>query len=427
MEKQNIDEEFIEKGKHRGLKLFIAIILISALSFGGYYYYTNYYNNPTKKIDNILVEIEDKLTKRIDNPTIKSDKAYKMSGLIKVGINSTDKENEQLNSIFNILNNIQIGINGEIDGKNKINNINISSKYKDSKLIDGKIYTENNKLYIKLDEIYNKFIYVENLEEVVNELENNIQLSEINDLVKSLISSVSKNLDSNKIENNNENITVNGNNINANKYSITLKDKEINDFIANILTSLKQDQKFINILNKLDKNIASSLDEIINNIKESDIDKATYKISFYTAKDMLSEKLISIRQNLNVDNENIDINVDLVDDDTYLINLNSSEINLSSKLVLNDKICNIELNTDVDGIKINLTMNFNYEEISTITKEDVSNSVKIEDLTEEDKKLINKNIEKNENLQNVAKQMSEELSKFIMENNEIITSNDKDA
>ena len=410
MEKGNFDEPFIEKSKHRGLKLFITIILISALSFGGYYYYTNYYDNPTKKVDNIITEIEKKLSSNFDNPIFNSDKAYKINGLIKLGINSSDKSNEEFNNVFDLISNMQIGINGEIDGKNKINNINISSKYKDNKLIDGKIYTENNNIYIKSDDIYNKYIFVDNIDEEVKELESNINLSDIKELTKSIINAVSNNLDNDKIETSTENITINGNNTNANKYTIILKDKEINNFIANILTSLKQDQTFINILNKLDKNISNSLDEIINEIKESDEQKATYEISFYTVKDMLNEKLISIRQNISVENEKIGFNIDLIDNDTYLINIKSNDINLSVRLVLNDKIFNMDLDSEFEGIKINYTMNFNYEEISTIIKEDVSNSIKMEELTEEDSKLIAENIEKNENLQNFAKILEEEFT-----------------
>ena len=135
----------------------------------------------------------------------------------------------------------------------------------------------------------------------------------------------------------------------------------------------------------------------------------TYEISFYTKNDALNEDLISIRQTINVENKTLYLNIDLHDENTYLINMKMDDVDLSIKLVANNKIFNFDLNTEVEGIKINLSMNFNYEEISAITKEDISNSVKMDELTEEDSMTINQNIEKNATLQKVAKEILEKI------------------
>lgn len=412
------DEPFIEKSKYKGLKIFLLILLIAGIAYGGYYYYVNYYNNPTTKVNNIITTINEKLSSKFDNQILNTDKPYEINGLIKLGIESKDKSNTDLNDLFDIITNLQIGINGQIDNKNNINNINISSKYKDDKLIDAKIYTENNKMYVKSEQLYNKFIYLDEIEDLTNKFKDEVQISDINELMKSLVNAITKNLDSTKLETGKENITVDNKNIDANKYKITLKGKEINDFIANILTSLKNDQKFTNVIKKVDKDALNTIDDMIKEVKEQEENQnTTYEISFYTKNDALNENLISIRQTINVENKNIYVNIDLHDENTYLINMKMDDVDLSIKLVANNKIFNFDLNTEVEGIKINLSMNFNYEEISAITKEDISNSVKMDELTEEDSMTINQNIEKNATLQKVAKEILEKISKIMpMEN-----------
>lgn len=414
------DEPFIEKSKYKGLKIFLLLLLIAGIAYGGYYYYVNYYNNPTTKVNNIITTINEKLSSKFDNQILNTDKTYEINGLIKLGIVSEDKSNTDLNDLFDMITNLQIGINGQIDNKNNINNINISSKYKDDKLIDAKIYTENNKMYVKSEQLYNKFIYLDEIEDLTNKFKDEVQISDINELMKSLVNAVTKNLDSTKLETGKENITVDNKNIDANKYKITLKGKEINDFIANILTSLKNDQKFTNIIKKIDKDALNTIDDMIKDVKEQEENQnTTYEISFYTKNDALNEDLISIRQTINVENKTLYLNIDLHDENTYLINMKMDDVDLSIKLVANNKIFNFDLNTEVEGIKLNLSMNFNYEEISAITKEDISNSVKMDELTEEDSMTINQNIEKNATLQKVAKEILEKISKIMPTENTV--------
>ena len=56
-----------------------------------YYYYVNYYNNPTTKVNNIITTINEKLSSKFDNQILNTDKPYEINGLIKLGIESKDK------------------------------------------------------------------------------------------------------------------------------------------------------------------------------------------------------------------------------------------------------------------------------------------------------------------------------------------------
>ena len=408
------EEPFIEKSKHRGLKLIITILLIAALSFGGYYYYTNYYDNPANKVSKIITGIEEKLMSKYDNSLINDKKAFKLNGLIKLNIDMKEKQ-EDLSKIIDLINKISLQFNGEIDLNNKINNIDINTKYDEGKLIDLKLYTENNNMYLLLNDIYDKYLYLgkeESLDIDSVEKELNTNINDIKIIIKSLTNAFNKSLNSDNIKKSQETITINDANKEATKYTLSLKDKEINNFITSILTNLKNDEEFVKTIQKIDKD--ANINDLDEGFKNIDI-KATYEISFYTSKDLINEELLSIRQSVIVENKETKINIDVIDNDTYLLLIKDSEEEVNCKLTLNDKIFNIDLNSNIEGLAIELKANFNYEEISTITKIDTSNSKDINTLTEEEMQEISDKLSKDENILKIT-EMIEEIEKSIKSN-----------
>ena len=407
MEKREIDEPFIEKGKHRGLKLIIVILLIAGLSFGGYYYYTNYYDNPSKKVNSIITGIEEKLSSKYNNSLLINNKAIKMNGLIKLNVNLGN----DLKDISEIINNLSIQINGEMDNKNKINNVNFTSKYKDGELIDMKIYTENNNIYLSAKELYDKYVFLGNTDELVNNSNNTIESNDIKTMFKSMLRAINKSLNTDKVEKTEETLKINNIEKNTNKYSLSLKDNEINNYIVSIFSLLRDDQDFINVTKKIDNNILNNLNDLIDEAKQESI-KGQYTLNFYTTKKGLSEELVSIRQTFDFNGYKVNLNIDLTEEDSYLITLTSDDMELNCNITTNKNVLNVDFSSNYDDIKINMSMNFNYDEISTITKEDVSNNIAIDKLTESDFQTIANNIEKNKTLTELAQKVESIANSF---------------
>ena len=66
--KNDKEEIFIEKDKHKFIKIFIPLLLIlGIIGGGGYYYYTNYWNNPNYIISTILKAEKKALNKDFEN------------------------------------------------------------------------------------------------------------------------------------------------------------------------------------------------------------------------------------------------------------------------------------------------------------------------------------------------------------------------
>lgn len=415
MENKEFDEPFIEKPKHRGLKLFIAIILIAAISFGGYYYYTNYYNNSNKKVKTIFTQIENKLDSRLNNPFF-TNNALNLNGLIKIGIDGTldEQNNNSLKKLFDVINNLQIQVNGKIDSNNKISNIDISSKYKDNNLLSGKIYTENNNVYISSKDLIDKTILLGNLNEYMDNTQTNVDANDIKTIIECLSKAIGDVFETKEITKVDDNIKVDSNSYNVNKYTITLKDTEINDAIVKVINVLMNDEAFAKAIKKIDgeADIKNLPPEILDEIKKQKFE-GTYRLNFYTKKNSLNEELIRVQQVIDINQNKNEFNIDFVNSDTAIFAFNQDEVNLSIKLVLNESICNIDINTNLDKLKVNLSMNFNYEKTSGVAKENVSNSIKINELTEADEEYVTKKLQENTNLTNFINDLQEPLTTIM--------------
>ena len=388
MERTEVDEPFIERKKHRGLKLFLVILLIAALSFGGYYYYTNYYNNPSKKVNEIITDVQEKLLGKYNKSIL--DKAMKINGLFSFNIDAGKNANE----ITDLINKLSIQINGEIDTKNMISNLDFNTKYDTGKLIDFKFYLENGDAYLFSKDLYDKYLYLGNTNELTSEIKkSNFEFSDIETIIKSITNAFGKALKTDNVIKSQETITIDNVNKDVNKYSISLKDNELKNFINDMITNLKNDSDFINAMKKMDN------DFDINDFKSlEDIPSGSYEIDFFTTKDLLNEELISVRQSFDIDNEKATINIDVLGNDSYKITSIVDGETIETKLTVNEKIFNVEASAKVDDMKITFKINFNFDEISSITKENTTNKISINDMTEEELQKISENLSKNENL-----------------------------
>ena len=392
METEEIDEPFIEKSKHPILKTLLIIIIIAALAYGGYYYYTNYFNNPTEKVNTVITSLEDKLTDRLQSSILTNDKPLKINGLVKFNMKS-NKNTKNYNAFNKMFNNLVIQINGQIDTKNMINNLDLASKINNEKLIDGKIYTENNKVYAKSDELLDKYILIGNLNKS-NEKLYALEITDLTKLYNILVTTFVKNIDTKNATKNDEVIIVNGTKIEANRYNVVINGQNIIPTLKNILNDLKNNNEFVRIINKIDKDWLNDFEKTTNDSNNNNVN-GIYQIDFYTKKDLMNEELIRISQTVAIEKEKIQADIDFIDDDTSLITLKQDDVNVSIKLSINNSIFNISIDGELRDMKISIEANFNYEEISSIQKEDVSNSVIVDELTEIEKEKIDDNLKKN--------------------------------
>ena len=394
MNKEVKEEElFIPKTKHKGLKILLAIILISGLIVGGYFLYQYKFNNPKTIISNALEKAKNNIKESFQE--IANTDKYQFDGHIKLNTNIDDE-------IFKILKDIELQINGEIDSTESNANYTINTKYKDDKLIDIKAYQEKSTIYILLEEIYDKYLKIDSKidESKIKEALpiDTINPKDIQTIYNALIYALEKEILKIDIKSEDATITIDGKDVQVINNYIELKDKEVNNLAKNILNNLKNNQDFITIMNNLTKEKTNEIfDEIEAGINQEEF-QGIYRINLYTNKSILNKELVSIRQTISQNGLNVLINVDVIDKNEYSLSISTMGISYVIKVKNNNSAINLTLEMNALGQYINIELNMNYKKINTINKPDVSNNKDINDLDEKEIEEIEKKIMSNKNL-----------------------------
>lgn len=398
MEKE--EELFIPKTKHKGLKIFIGIILLATLITGAYFLYQYKFNNSKTIVNKFL----DLASSNINESFKETNDSYKINGLLKFSSNFDVEE-------LKLLSDIAIQFDGEIDPKEKISNINIDSKYQNDKLIDANIYKEDKTYYVLLDDIYDKYIKLEESNEEDSISKINISKKNIKTMLDSIITSLKKELNELEFKKEETTITIDGKNVDVINNYVELKDKEVNEFAKKLLTNLKNDTKFMGALNEINgENSFETIDKILKGMDE-EIFSGTYKICFYTDKGLLNKNIVSVRQTITVEGKETNIIVDKISDDEIMISVPYDVLNLTFKVKKNNSAINITASIKGEERTFDAELNINYEKIKDIKKVDVTNSKDVNSLTEKEVTEIESKIMENANV----KKLMEAISKITNE------------
>ena len=399
------EELFIPKTKHKGLKIFLAILLIAGLAVGGYFLYQYKFNNPKVIINKILDTAKANINEVLNK--VDENKKYHINGHIKMDANISEAA-----PIMDILKNIEVQFDGEADFKENIANFTLSSKYKNDKLIDIKTYYDKESIYLLLDDIYDKYLKFE-AKEIIEESSIDLSTKDIKTLYNGLIDALQTEINKREIKKADAKITIDEKQVDVIDNYIELKDKEVNEFVKGFATTLRDNKEFTDTFSKImDDDGKTLLDNLIKNIDEDEY-KGVYKISFYTDKGLFNKKLMSIRQNISQDGFNVSINVDMIDDEEVLITTSSEGVAMMVRLQANDSKLNITASEIVNNEKVSIEVNMNYEKIKDVTRPDVSNSKNIEKLTEKENMEISNKLAENKNLQKLIEELRKVLTKGV--------------
>ena len=405
MEKGRKEEElFIPKTKHKGLKITLAILLILGLGFCGYYLYQEKFCNPNKTVSNIMSNMEKAINQTLD---VTNNGKYKINGLVKIDANLSDN----LKNITDLVKNLDVQFNGEIDTENKLGKVTLNTKYKNEQLTGLKVYYENNTLHILLDELYDKYLKLSR--DTVNDNTNlsipeiTIDNKDIKTITIALMTAYKKQLANLDFKRLGTTITINETTHNVYNNYVVLNSTEVKKLLQDIINTLSQNKDFIEVYKKIYGDIP------FNTTMNSYLDKLdttnTYKINYYTTKDILNPRFISFRIEINNNDNKSTYNFDKVNDDEFLITVNGNNISISSIIKKTNSILNINLNANIMKKSIKLELNTNYEKIKEISKEDVSNSKDIKDLDEEEINEIKEKIKNNNNLESFIQDATQAL------------------
>ncbi len=387
----DMDNSFVEKKKAPILQIFGIIILILLLASGIYYYFV--IDNPKTILKTYFNSISS-----IDNINYPKYMEYSL----KVNVDSNNKENEALCDLLNKLI-LNIKSNNNEEYKSYIFNLG----YEDKVLPNIKLQTKNNenKIYLLLEDIYDKTIEID----LGNEEHKDIskidkddiekEFNNIYDILKEEIKNIlEKGEYSKKIEKLDKKI--------VRKYTINIS----KDTLTNTFNNLLNNKDFITsctkITNQNEEKITKEIKDIINDLTD---------INFSIYQELINKNII--KYEITFDNKIITM--------TYSNNMYTFNYKEDDKVIYtgtitidrNDNNITTYFNTTYITDKENIKTNIVIKTSDTLNIElfDTTNSININDISDKEMNNILNNILNNDAVKSILN--NEEVSNYIKEKN----------
>lgn len=387
----DMDNSFVEKKKAPILQIFGIIILILSLASGIYYYFV--IDNPKTILKTYFNSISS-----IDNINYPKYMEYSL----KVNVDSNNKENEVLCDLLNKLI-LNIKSNNNEEYKSYIFNLG----YEDKVLPNIKLQTKNNenKIYLLLEDIYDKTIEID----LGNEEHKDIskidkddiekEFNNIYDILKEEIKNIlEKGEYSKKIKKLDKKI--------VRKYTINIS----KDTLTNTFNNLLNNKDFITsctkITNQNEEKITKEIKDIINDLTD---------INFSIYQELINKNII--KYEITFDNKIITM--------TYSNNMYTFNYKEDDKVIYtgtitidrNDNNITTYFNTTYITDKENIKTNIVIKTSDTLNIElfDTTNSININDISDKEMNNILNNILNNDAVKSILN--NEEVSNYIKEKN----------
>lgn len=397
--------ETIETQKKKGkiIPVIISLVVILALAFGGYYILTSspkyVFDKAFESATNYLIESMYKTSKY---------NTAQGEGKLNYEINTTD---ETMKELTKVLNGITLDYNYAVDFTNKLVSFDLNSNYNNEKLIDLKMYTENQKGYFLLKNVFEKYISVD-----IEEYDEIFKVKEEQENVKVIINSIEKaykkSLTKEDYKKEKTQITINNKEEKVTKNSLVIDKNNIKRILEDFLTTLKNDSEFVkaveNLIQDEEIDVKTELENLITELKEEPVEEAgNITVSIYT-KGLLKEV---VKYEIELIEEDIKGTVEITKAEegkyTYKITSEGQEVvtgtmNITVKEKAKKIESDIELTMNVNNmfdLKINTSVKETYG--VKVEKENVTNSISIDELTEEDTNNIMTKIMENKGFANL--------------------------
>lgn len=396
--KKEKDVLVLEKGINPGFVIFFLVVLL--LVGGGIYYYHAFFNNPSYIVKSSLKKFAAKNDSR---EMIDINKPLRIHGGIEFDLRSVDKEKQKSYDVFN---NIELLYNIDFDIKNEILGTKINSKYEGKSLLNAKLYSEKNDVYIYLDDLYDKYIKIENESNSFLESEKIKELTEeelkilSNGMMKILMNAFSKE-DFNRIK---EEITINDKKVEVYKnYVVYNKDnfKKINE---GIIKNLNESKEFTDLLKKkIGNDVYSKYVDKLTNLK----DIGDYNAEFVVYTKGYTNKFV--KMSLNLHNNDDYMLIEINNDDVMSFSIISDEMDFKVTIEQNDQnnvVFNFFVVTeDESNIKIKATVIA--DNIKSVDKINENNIISYDKLSEEEINKIMEKFSKHETINKFINDLSE--------------------
>jgi len=395
---EKIEEKFEKKSSKKvAITISIIVILLIVAVVAGFFY-LSYTRKPEQIFSKAVSEVFEPLEKD------SSEKRAKIDLELSMEMESNDFEVAMANEM---LKSAKIKSTTEIDLDKKIFNENLGISYAGQEIISADALIQNEKMYFYLNEIYSKYIEVPEEyyggEDLSTIFETNTEISEeelVNDIKQILLDEI----DAREFVK--ENVELNGENVQ--KSTLKLTPKEILEITVKIL------EKYNEYVPTEEK--AELIEDLKTEIEYSEDTENYLDISIYTKglkNELVRAEIVMVDKELE---EAICIQASKEAENTmiikFLINEQASNINGATEMFIitikeadeNKGTAELKMENVDDDMSITIKIKYAIDYNATIEDKNTSNSISIDNLTDEDYAEMYENIEKNPILYSIVEQ-----------------------
>ena len=265
-----------DKKSKKGLfsKLFLTLIIIVIAVFSAFYLYKS---SPKRLLVKGIEELAanfGQLSKPIKNTIINIDGNKNISGNINLNLHLNIEEEIEINNVpinyqkmVENINNTNIKYNYQKDLANNNILFSLLGNLNDNDLFNVKFLNVENKQYVFLKDIFEKYIELGNVEAVSNvDVNNNIE--DIKYLWEIVTKNLNKNIKESYIKNEKIKIELNQKEVSTKKTTLNLTRQNQKELFKNLILDLKNDEQAVKILSKYNYEFVNKdVNEIIEKLK----------------------------------------------------------------------------------------------------------------------------------------------------------------
>lgn len=320
-------------------------------------------------------------------------------------------EDSSYQEITDIINEISIRMDYKFDMKEKLFALELQSDYDNSTLVDLNTYLQDQQAYVYLPRLYDKYIVEKFDEKEFNELFVAASQDDTKIVLKEFKAALKKALKKDYFSQDKTSILVNGKNTKVTKSTLSLNFKQQQTIKKELLTDLKNNKKFIKHYAKVN-NVSESLardmlDEKIDDLQYNYDDGSKMEISVYTSGMFHAFKGVSMKQVSEYSKSELLLVQDQKNHYSYKMAVDGSDV-ITGTYDWTDK------NGQKDGTfvmkikdtgKLTLKFSETWDKNAKVTKQEIKNTVKMDELTEAETDLILKRLQENNGVKVLVKEV----------------------
>ncbi len=319
--------------------------------------------------------------------------------------------NEENKELTDIVNNLSLKGNVNIDYINKLFLVSFNSTYANDKLLDAEVQYQKGNAYVLLNDVFDKYIAVDSVEGMDDYFEAAQITEDHKVLVTEVKKALTKSLKSKFFETSKVELEINGKKENVTKNTLKLTKENMIELTKEFLEALKNDDKFLKSYAKINNTdettVKNSLESEIASIDGEDLAENAGEVSLYT-KGLFNE-LVEIEMIVSEGSDSLELSLTKKDDNNYVVRVvttDKEEFILNVNVTKEGNTLNLKVSTNVENQNILLDIKYGYEYDKEITLKDVSDSVNINELTEEQAAEIMNKLSQNAGVQKIIEAIS---------------------